>query len=168
MRALLCLLLLLGPFVSASANQPASEFSTEFIQNKKQWPKPVLFAAQLPQGWLFLEQNRLTYNFLEPDYFNPELSAATETNPANKYEGHAFQINFVNANPLSKVTPLLKLPGHRNYYIGNDAASWATAVPAYGEIKYTGLFPRIDLRLYTAGRTLKYDYVVAPQGQVSA
>ncbi len=50
-----------------------------FIQNKGQLPAPVLYSAEIPQGWLFAEKTGFTYNFLEPAYF--QLEDGGETQP---------------------------------------------------------------------------------------
>ncbi|MGV3586226.1 MAG: gliding motility-associated C-terminal domain-containing protein [Adhaeribacter sp.] len=167
MRPVLLFVLLLLFFTSVKANEPVKGKAVAFIQNKNQWHQQILFTANLPQGWLFLEQNQLTYNFLEPAYFNVEDTNSETATRKELFKGHAFRINFIGANPQAKVTPANKLPGYRNYFIGREAATWATGVPAFEEITYAGLFPNIDLHLYQAGSNLKYDYVVAPQGQIS-
>ncbi|GEO03157.1 hypothetical protein AAE02nite_08210 [Adhaeribacter aerolatus] len=151
----------------AFAHAPVPGNAIEFIQNKNQWNQAVLFSASLPQGWLFLEHNRLTYNFLEPAYFNTEETNPETAQKAGLYNGHAFRINFVNANPQPQIMPVNQLPGYRNYFIGQQPGKWATGVPAYQEIKYEALFPAIDLRLYNFGASLKYDYMVAPQASVA-
>ena len=57
------------------------------------------------------------------------------------------------------------LPGTVNYFIGNDPAKWHTRVPTYAKVRYTGIYPGIDLVYYgnpSADGQLEYDFVVAP------
>jgi hypothetical protein len=49
-----------------------------------------------------------------------------------------------------------------NYFIGNDPKKWHTDVPAYAKVKYTSVYPGIDLVFYGNQRELEYDFVVAP------
>src|SRR5208337_4431607 len=55
--------------------------------------------------------------------------------------------------------------GKVNYFIGNDPAQWHTSVPTYVKVRYTGIYPGIDLVYYgnpSADGQLEYDFVVAP------
>ena len=54
------------------------------------------------------------------------------------------------------------LPGTSNYFIGNDPARWQRDVPNYARVKYTGVYPGIDLVYYGNQRQLEYDLLVAP------
>jgi hypothetical protein len=55
----------------------------------------------------------------------------------------------------------LALKGKVNYLVG-ERAHWVTNLPTYGRVRYRGIYPGIDLVCYGKGRTLEYDYVVAP------
>ena len=54
-----------------------------------------------------------------------------------------------------------RLPGHRNYYIGNDPARWHTRVPTYVRVAATGVYPGIDMVYYGKDGKLEYDFRVA-------
>jgi gliding motility-associated-like protein len=148
------------------ASLPVTGPPLRLIQNKGQWPQSVLYSADIPQGWLFVEKASFTYNFLEPAYFQLEDHGAA-ARMARSYRGQAFKVHFVDANPHTRVTAGETLPGYFNYFIGNDPAKWASGVPACQQIRYHNLFSRIDLSLYTKGQNLKYDYIVAPGGRVA-
>ncbi|MGV3502824.1 MAG: gliding motility-associated C-terminal domain-containing protein [Adhaeribacter sp.] len=163
------ILFFLAFFFSSSflfANQPPGEVSLRFMQNKGQWPAPVLFSAGLPQGWLFAEKTALTYNFLEPGYFDLEDAGEGAPGPRH-YRGQAFKVHFVGANPQTRVEGGGKEAGYFNYFLGQDPSRWAAGVPAYRQLRYQGLFLGIDLSFYTQGQHLKYDYILAPGGRVS-
>ena len=55
-----------------------------------------------------------------------------------------------------------QLPGAANYFIGNDSAKWHSGVPMYARVRYTGVYPGVDLGHYGNQRQLEYDFVVAP------
>jgi hypothetical protein len=55
-----------------------------------------------------------------------------------------------------------ELLGKVNYFIGNDHAKWRTGLPTYAKVRYTGVYPGIDLVYYGSQRQLEYDFVVAP------
>jgi hypothetical protein len=60
------------------------------------------------------------------------------------------------------VTGLEELPGKSNYFIGNDPKKWRTNVPNYAKVKYTSVYPGVDLVYYGNQRQLEYDFVVQP------
>src|SRR5687767_14708092 len=46
-------------------SQPETDKSLQFIQNKNQWPASVRFAADLPDGRIFLQDAGFVYNFID-------------------------------------------------------------------------------------------------------
>ncbi|AXC16143.1 Cell surface protein (plasmid) [Acidisarcina polymorpha] len=53
------------------------------------------------------------------------------------------------------------LPGKSNYFIGSDPSKWHTNVPTYSKVKYSNVYPGIDLVYYGSQQQLEYDFVVA-------
>jgi hypothetical protein len=49
-----------------------------------------------------------------------------------------------------------------NYLIGEDRAKWRTGIANYGCVRYSGVWPGIDLVFYGNQQRLEYDVVVAP------
>lgn len=66
------------------------------------------------------------------------------------------------------VTPVDELPGKSNYFVGSDPSRWRQGVPNYGKVKYSGIYPGIDLIFYGSRRQLEFDFVVAPGADQSA
>jgi len=54
------------------------------------------------------------------------------------------------------------LPGTANYLLGNDPSRWQTSVPAFGRVRYSGVYPGVDLVYYGNQRHLEFDFNVAP------
>jgi hypothetical protein len=54
------------------------------------------------------------------------------------------------------------LPGHANYFIGNDPTRWRTAIPTYSRVVQRDAYPGIDVFYYGNAGQLEYDFVVAP------
>ena len=77
-------------------------------------------------------------------------------------EHTVIRMQLVGANPEAQVTGLDKLPGHSNYFRGNDAQKWRTNVPNYAKVKYEDVYPGVDVVYYGNQRQLEYDFVVAP------
>jgi hypothetical protein len=56
-----------------------------------------------------------------------------------------------------------------NYLLGADSSQWRTGVRGYGKVKYSDVYPDIDLIFYgNTGRDLEYDFIVAPGGDPTA
>ncbi len=71
-------------------------------------------------------------------------------------------MRLVGGNAKGHVVGLDELPGHSNYFIGNDPKKWRSNVPSYRQVKFEGVYPGIDLVYYGNHRQLEYDFVVAP------
>jgi hypothetical protein len=60
-----------------------------------------------------------------------------------------------------------QLPGRVNYILGNDPSKWHTNVTTYSEVKYSNIYPGVDLLFHGNGRQLEYDFVVSPGADAS-
>jgi hypothetical protein len=74
----------------------------------------------------------------------------------------AIRMRLEGANPDARIAGMDKLPGRTNYFIGNDPSKWHTDVPSYAQVRYSGIYPGVDLVFYGNQRRLEYDFVVAP------
>jgi hypothetical protein len=80
-----------------------------------------------------------------------------------------LRLRLVGANVAAAVTGADPLPGHANYFLGNDPKKWHTDVPTYAQVKYQGVYPGVDLIYYgTQGGQIEYDFVVAPRADPTA
>jgi hypothetical protein len=71
-------------------------------------------------------------------------------------------MNLVGANRGAGVQGLNELESKVNYLIGNHPARWRTNIQTFGRVRYTEVYPGIDLVYYGNQRQLEYDFVVAP------
>jgi hypothetical protein len=74
----------------------------------------------------------------------------------------AIRMHLEGANPEPQISGEERLPTHVNYFTGSDPKNWHTDVPAYARVKYSGIYPGVDLVFYGNQRRLEYDFVVAP------
>ena len=49
-----------------------------------------------------------------------------------------------------------------NYLLGKDRRNWRTGIPAFGRVRYPGVFPGVDLVFHGAAGALEYDFLVQP------
>ena len=73
-----------------------------------------------------------------------------------------IRMQLEGANPSPAIAAEEPLPGKSNYFIGNNREKWVTDVPSYGRVKYSGIYPGVDVEFYGNQRHLEYDFTVAP------
>jgi len=79
-----------------------------------------------------------------------------------------LSMKLLGSGGAAHVIPMDSLLGTANYFIGNDPSKWRKDVPAYGKIKYAGVYPGVDLIYYGNQEQLEYDFVVAPGANPNA
>ncbi len=153
-------------------NSFAQHSHVEFKENKGQWKENILFKAQLPAGQIYLEQNKLTYQFYnEKDMVRMgDIHHGWIKNPMASdsiLNLHAFEVEFVNALK-AQTNPQHFCSDYENYFIGNDKSKWASEVKKYQDVAYQNLYQGIDLKLYSGDNNgLKYDFIVAPDADAT-
>jgi hypothetical protein len=73
-----------------------------------------------------------------------------------------IRMQLEGANPAPAIAAEEPLPGKSNYFIGNNREKWVTDVPSYGRVKYSKIYPGVDVEFYGNQRHLEYDFTVAP------
>src|SRR5712692_2932561 len=71
-------------------------------------------------------------------------------------------MKLVGANAETQVFGQDELPGKSNYFRGNDPTKWRSSVPQYARVRYTNVYPGMDLAYYGNQRELEYDFVLRP------
>ncbi len=153
----------------------------EFIQNKGQWNSSVNYKGDFTTGSFFLENKGFTVVLHKPADLQ-RLSAIVhghvdvpKTGDENNYKtlpssdtviinSFAYKVKFLGASSTTVQVPDKKLPAHNNYFIGNDAAKWASDCELYQAVTYQNIYPNIDIRYYSDAGKLKYDFIVKPGG----
>jgi uncharacterized repeat protein (TIGR01451 family) len=73
------------------------------------------------------------------------------------------RLRLIGANTAAAPVGGDPLPGKSNYFIGSDPAKWHTDVPTYSRVRYSNIYPGIDLVYYgNQEGKLEHDFVVAP------
>jgi IPT/TIG domain/Beta-propeller repeat/PKD domain len=70
------------------------------------------------------------------------------------------RMRILGASPDARVTGLDEHAGKAHYFHGNDPAQWHTNVPRFARIRYTGIYPGVDLVYHGREGELEYDFVV--------
>ncbi|MFK7968721.1 MAG: gliding motility-associated C-terminal domain-containing protein [Bacteroidia bacterium] len=143
------------------------EGNIHFVPNLGQWEGPAAFRADLGRGYLWMEETAWVYHFWVPPMYIQQHAAPRyfgvdrlKSKDSTEY-GHVLKVDFVGAQS-PKMVPDKAFSSYRNFFIGNDKSRWKGNVPEYGMVTYEQLWPGIDLRVYSYGEAIKYDFVVAP------
>lgn len=158
-RFALLLAPLLLPLFSLAHGDPAFRY----IENAGQWDDHILFRTAVPSGNLFLEADGFAYHF-----YDEEVLASTHgptdsiVSLPETMRHHGLLVKFVDANSAPTIVPAEKAREYYNFYLGRNQKRWRSNVGAYERVAYNGLYPGIDLELYTQRGAMKYDVFVAP------
>lgn len=168
-----CFFILL--FWLAFSNINANDHELQFVENKNQWSSIIDYAVKIPGGEMILQPGHFSYYFIDLEKLENVHERThglhNESNGAVNSEefiqGHTIQVNFINSNPDATPHSLGRLKTYYNYFVGNDPTRWASKAYAYAGVLYSNFFNGIDLKVYSLGGNLKYDYVVAPNADPS-
>lgn len=167
----------------------------EFVENKGQWDKKILYLANTGIGSIALQADGyrvLLHNEYDLEKVNPhphpgkhqhktDIDKKTTSLDPSRGGGeggggsnenlvlrsHAYQVRFLNANPNPQIVPDKALPTYNNYFLGNDSTKWATNVKIYQGVTFKNVYPNIDIRYYASSGKLKYDVIVHPGGDIN-
>jgi hypothetical protein len=90
---------------------------------------------------------------LEPRAIRLFLAGARSADVALTFEGASEDVS---------ITGEAERKSRYNFFIGNDSQKWRSNVPAFGGVRYRGLYRDVDLRVHQRDGRLEYDVVLAP------
>ena len=89
-------------------------------------------------------------------------AATGENNQAGR--SARIRLNFIDANSNARAAGETLLAGTSNYFKGNDSAKYLTDIPTFARVRFSDVYPNVDLVYYGNHRQLEYDFVVSPGG----
>jgi len=136
-----------------------------FKENKGQWNNNVLYKTEMHYANAFFERTGITYELLDTaDLLRYRSKHPRQIEYKDQDEplirGHAIKASFIGASPDAQRTGSEKLDEYFNYFEGKDRSKWASRVNAYHQITYLDIYPGVDLKAYSVGVNLKYDWIV--------
>lgn len=160
--------ILLGLLMLMELSVLAQSASVKFIENKCQWPEQIQYSASVQNTFFSITPGGFSYTFLDQRKIDDlhyqhhgieqESSAVPETN--TQLSGHRITSTFISANSDSKSIPFGKLSEYYNYFLGSDESTWSSGVAAYEGVLYPQYYSGIDLKVYSSGENLKYEFIV--------
>jgi hypothetical protein len=139
----------------AEADKNYGKLPLIFEANQGQTDSAVKFLVRGEGYTAFLTSNGLTLSLRSSETSISENVSA----PAMS---RALQLNFLGARNNSPVAGEDKQPGKVNYFLGANPALWHTNVPTYAQVRYSDIYPGIDLLYHGTDRQLEYDFEIQP------
>jgi hypothetical protein len=85
------------------------------------------------------------------------ISAPPQASPMS-----VVRMKLHGANRSPRITGESEMSARTNYFIGNDPQQWRGDVAQYERVRYSEVYPGIDLLYYGQQQSLEYDFEVAP------
>jgi hypothetical protein len=148
----------------------ASEYGKlplSFQSNQGQNDRQVRFTSRGNGYSLFLTDSAAVLSLskaeAQPKSIGPKRGAAKGlTADTTTVLTDVVRIELVGVAPSLRVAGTDELAGEVNYFIGSDPAKWHSDIPIYGRVKYSSVYPGVDLVYYGNQQQLEYDFVVSP------
>lgn len=152
---------LLQSAVAAELSGPSAQVSAQYAA------LPVRFEPNVGQSdsrVRFLARGNGYTLFLTPG--EAVIALAQRTIAAQDAE--IVRMRFVGANGQPEVEGLDPLAGITNYFIGSNPTQWHTDIVSFAKVRYSQVYPGIDLVYYGSGRDIEYDFVIRPGSDPSS
>ncbi len=82
--------------------------------------------------------------------------------PERKSGTAVLEVRFEGGNHAPRMDGEELRTGVSNYFLGRDSSQWHAGVPQFGKVRYSNVYPGIDVVFYGNPQDLEYDFVVRP------
>jgi gliding motility-associated-like protein len=182
MKMLLCPLL--GGIIALLLNAfPVFSQSLEYTENKGQWNDEVQFMGRLSTGALYLLKDGYKVLQYDAEPYRRVINAASghsflhESGEAGlqavspegnmQVKSHAYRVRFTQSENSTVLTGEKKIPGYTNFFIGNDPSKWKSEVGSYHLVNYLSVYKGVDVRFFSDNGFAKYEWIIAPYGELN-
>ena len=138
-----------------------------FEANQGQTDERVKFLSR-GQGYnLFLTPDEALLSLFQPQTEGAD-DAATGGVPLHAIPQTMVRMKLRGANAFATAAGVDEIATRSNYYIGNDPKRWRTGIANYSRVRFSEVYPGVDMVYYGNPRELEYDFDVAPGGDPRA
>jgi hypothetical protein len=140
--ALILLFSAMPAHAAAGSDEVFGKLSLGFERNEGQADPKVKFLARARGYSIFLTGNETVMKFTAP-------------------KTASVRMKFLGQQRNARVEGVDALAGTTNYLLGNGA-SYRTNIKSYKKVRYSDIYPGIDVEYRGNGRMLEYDFVLKP------
>jgi len=134
----------------------ASSMPVWFEPNRGQVGGRTEWTSRAAGAWLFLTSNEVVYALPPEIKFDP-----AKTRGVPSFKTTNVHMRMVGGRRVKGVGEGA-MGSYSNYFVGKHEDEWFTGVPHFERVRYAGVYPGIDLVYYATGRSVEYDFLVAP------
>ena len=132
-----------------------------FLENKGQWQKEILFQGTSLSPNVYFMKDGLSFGTS-----GEEIESEDKEDEEHPYL--VWNMKFVNPDAGLSVQGINGKKSVISYLSGNDPSRWVIHPMEFREIKYAGVFNKVDLHFYGEGSNLKYDYILHSGGAINS
>ena len=149
---------------TAAIVESYGRLTLNFEENQGQTDPAVRFLSRSNGRELYFTNAEAVLVLSKPAPVNPVRGPQVQAlaDGSSRQAVDILRMRLEGMSRRTQVTGQEKLPGKVNYFLGKDPAHWHSNVATYAKVKYTGVYPGIDLVYYGNHRQLEYDFVLAP------
>jgi hypothetical protein len=154
------------PVQKARAAENYGKIPLTFEANQGQADKSAKFLARGSGYGLYLTGHEAALMLCKRVYGAAGADFHGNVSPVGK-SAVCDVVHMQLAGANSTVEPIgeERLPGKVNYFVGSDPTKWHAGIPTYAKVRYTSIYPGIDLIFHgnpSADGQLEFDFAVAP------
>ncbi|MBU3661136.1 MAG: PKD domain-containing protein [Flavobacteriales bacterium] len=162
---ILCYSLNINAQSLASIKPIANNFNTgkTLIENKGQWPKGVVFRANMDGGKLWVLENKMIFHLQDYSAMHKAHAMKTPGFTGETIKETVVHLNFVGSKKAKEIKKYNPTDFYYNYFIGADQSKWASDVHGYESAVMKEFYSGIDFKITGQGDEVKYEFIVNPQ-----
>lgn len=136
-------------------------FSSEFTENKGQWPAHVLARLKSKQGFIYVEKGGFTFQFyqISDQIRNDHGHIKGDPGKLGGYTGQVWKMKFKNPNSTAFGEGSGNLGWYENYFRPNYTGSHCGVFDTF---YIRNIYNGIDVQCFTQGQEFKYNLIVKP------
>lgn len=139
-----------------------------FEENRGQADSSIGFMSRGAGFSAAFRKNAAEFLFVQQKAEHDGIFHRAENHRSGPVSVESVRMKLLGANPSSRIAGVEPLPGTANYFIGNDPAKWHTSIPSFARVRYTEIYPGVDLEYYGAQQRLEFDFELAPGADPTA
>jgi len=132
------------------------------IENKGQWPKGVVFRANMDGGKLWVLDQKMIFHLQDYSSMHKAHAMNTPGFTSEAIKETLVHLNFIGSKKASKIEKFNPTNYYYNYFMGNDESKWASDVHGFESAVMKEFYTGIDFKITGKGDEVKYEFLVSP------